>query len=128
MKQSYKLSLSGSLAVMTFLILAASNPTVRAADPSFIGPLTAVTTLSTTVPPNGDVNPYGMALVPRTAGKLVEGHILISNFNSGANTQGTGPRPMAPPQPPGPAASSSWTARAMWLRHLRRPTSMDRGI
>ena len=90
MKQSYKLSLSGSLAVMTFLILAASNPTVRAADPSFIGPLTAVTTLSTTVPPNGDVNPYGMALVPRTAGKLVEGHILISNFNSGANTQGTG--------------------------------------
>jgi len=90
MKQNRALSMRGGLAAMTALIVAASGATVRAADRSFIGPLNANTTLSTTIPPNGDVNPYGITLVPRTTGKLVEGHILISNFNDGANLQGTG--------------------------------------
>jgi hypothetical protein len=50
-----------------------------------------VTVLGTTVPPvNGDVNPYGVALVPRTIGKLVEGRFLVSNFNDAAGAQGTG--------------------------------------
>lgn len=49
-----------------------------------------VTTLGTTVPANGDVNPYGVALVPRTIGRLVEGDFLVSNFNDGGNAQGTG--------------------------------------
>jgi hypothetical protein len=73
---------------MTLFIVAAG--TARAADPSFIGPFNTVTTVSTTVPGNGDVNPYGIARVPRTAGSLVEGRYLISNFNNGANAQGTG--------------------------------------
>jgi hypothetical protein len=50
----------------------------------------SVTTLGSTVPFNGDVNPYGVALVPRTMGKLVAGRFLISNFNNAANEQGTG--------------------------------------
>ena len=49
-----------------------------------------ITVLSSTVPSNGDVNPYGVFRVPRSAGKLVRGNILISNFNNGANLQGTG--------------------------------------
>ncbi len=43
-----------------------------------------------TVPKNGDVNPYGVAVVPRTAGRLVKGDILVSNFNNTKNLQGTG--------------------------------------
>jgi len=50
----------------------------------------AVTTLGSTVPANGDVNPYGVARVPRTVGRLVEGRFLVSNFNNAANEQGTG--------------------------------------
>ncbi len=73
---------------MTLFIVAAG--TARAADSSFIGPFNIVTTVSTTVPANGDVNPYGIARVPRTTGSLVEGRYLISNFNNGANAQGTG--------------------------------------
>src|ERR1017187_242832 len=46
--------------------------------------------LGSTVPPNGDVNPYGVAQVPRSTGNLVEGQFLISNFNNVANQQGTG--------------------------------------
>ncbi len=47
-------------------------------------------TLGSTVPANGDVNPYGVARVPRSTGNLVEGQFLISNFNNAANLQGTG--------------------------------------
>jgi hypothetical protein len=46
-----------------------------------------------TVPPNGDVNPYGVAFVPQgfpTGGMLNPGDILVSNFNNSTNTQGTG--------------------------------------
>jgi hypothetical protein len=47
-------------------------------------------TLGSTVPANGDVNPYGVARVPNSTGNLVEGQFLISNFNNAANQQGTG--------------------------------------
>jgi DNA-binding beta-propeller fold protein YncE len=46
-----------------------------------------------TVPPNGDVNPYGVAFVPSgfPGGGLVHaGDILVSNFNNSSNAQGTG--------------------------------------
>ena len=47
-------------------------------------------TLGSTVPANGDVNPYGVARVPISTGNLVEGQFLISNFNNAGNLQGTG--------------------------------------
>jgi hypothetical protein len=50
----------------------------------------AITTIASTVPANGDVNPYGIFLVPHTVGNLVEGDLLISNFNAASNEQGTG--------------------------------------
>jgi hypothetical protein len=46
-----------------------------------------------TVPSNGDVNPYGVAFVPHsfgTKGLLHTGDILVSNFNNSSNLQGTG--------------------------------------
>jgi len=50
----------------------------------------SVVVVASTVPSNGDVNPYGVAVEPVTAGHLVKGHILISNFNNSSNLQGTG--------------------------------------
>jgi hypothetical protein len=49
-----------------------------------------ISVLGSTVPSNGDVNPYGMALVPASVGSLVQGNILVSNFNASSNLQGTG--------------------------------------
>lgn len=49
-----------------------------------------ITTVASTVPANGDVNPYGVFRVPRTVGKLMQGNILVSNFNNSSNLQGTG--------------------------------------
>jgi titin len=50
-------------------------------------------TMVSTVPGNGDVNPYGIAFVPAnfpTGGTLQPGDILIANFNNANNIQGTG--------------------------------------
>ena len=49
-----------------------------------------IVTVSSTVPANGDVNPYGVFRIPQSHGKLVRGNILVSNFNNSANLQGTG--------------------------------------
>jgi hypothetical protein len=47
-----------------------------------------------TVPTNGDLNPYGVAFVPlgfqSGTGPLRPGQVLVSNFNNNANLQGTG--------------------------------------
>jgi len=45
-----------------------------------------------TVPGNGDLNPYGVAFVPPgvPGGKLNPGDILVSNFNNSSNLQGMG--------------------------------------
>ena len=57
---------------------------------AFIAPLTGVTKVASTVPANGDVNPYGIAVAPTSTGKLVAGNMLVSNFNDKENNQGTG--------------------------------------
>ena len=75
--------------VMAFA-LAVAAPMAQANARSFIGGFNTVSTIASTVPHNGDVNPYGMAVVPRTLGALKRGDILVSNFNNSANLQGTG--------------------------------------
>ena len=54
-----------------------------------------VSTIASTVPKNGDINPYGIAVVPASVGKLHRGNVLISNFNAKSNLQGTGPHDRA---------------------------------
>jgi hypothetical protein len=49
--------------------------------------------VSSTIPGNGDLNPYGVAVVPPnfpTGGKISPGDVLVSNFNNSSNLQGTG--------------------------------------
>src|SRR5579864_2086591 len=72
------------------VVVVATACAASAASESFMGPFSTITTLGSTVPLNGDVNPYGVAQVPVSTGNLVQGHILISNFNNSSNAQGTG--------------------------------------
>jgi hypothetical protein len=69
------------------LVLAGS---ANADDRPFLSSLHHVSTLGSTVPTNGDVNPYGVAVVPVSVGTLVANSVLVSNFNNAANLQGTG--------------------------------------
>ncbi len=52
----------------------------------------APSTKLTTIPANGDVNPYGVAIVPKgpSGGSRQPGQILVANFNDSSNVQGTG--------------------------------------
>lgn len=67
----------------------------------------SIVTVASTVPANGDVNPYGVAIVPASIGNLVQGHILVSNFNNSANLQGTGTT-IVDIAPNGTAALFAW--------------------
>jgi hypothetical protein len=49
-----------------------------------------ISMVASTIPANGDLNPYGVARVPESGGSLIQGNILVSNFNNSANLQGTG--------------------------------------
>ena len=82
--------------ILIAAMLLATAPAVGLAqwagsDDAFLpGPVRTVST----VPANGDVNPYGVAFVPNNfytgSGPLKHGDILVSNFNNSANLQGTG--------------------------------------
>ncbi len=59
-------------------------------DAAFLSRFHKIRTVASTVPFNGDVNPYGIAVVRRSTGHLHAGSVLIGNFNDKANLQGTG--------------------------------------
>jgi len=71
--------------VLRALLLSCTVPVLLAA--AHAGSIKVV---ASTVPANGDVNPYGLVVVPVTMGSLVQGNLLVSNFNDSANLQGTG--------------------------------------
>jgi len=88
--------MTGWRKVLSAAMLLAASPAIglaqwSGADDAFLP--SPVRTVST-VPANGDVNPYGVAFVPRNfetgSGPLKHGDILVSNFNNSANLQGTG--------------------------------------
>ncbi|HEY4023839.1 MAG TPA: hypothetical protein VGM75_34505 [Pseudonocardiaceae bacterium] len=74
-------------------LAATSAPAAVAApagDTAFIGPQHQNVTVASTVPGNGDVNPYGVAVVPESRGNLTEGDILVSNFNNAPTATASG--------------------------------------
>jgi hypothetical protein len=68
--------------------------TAAAAPQSFLGRFSNISFLASAVPASGpaagDQNPYGVAVVHRSIGRLVRGDVLVSNFNNAGNQQGTG--------------------------------------
>jgi hypothetical protein len=84
-----KLFLPLSAVVVAALVIGVAASS-GASSPAVLAGLTKITTLGTTVPSNGDVNPYGIVMVRTSIGNLHAGDLLISNFNDKANNQGTG--------------------------------------
>ena len=71
-----------------------ATTTASASSSPFLANLKTVSKVASTVPANGDVNPYGIVTVPTSIGRLQAGQLLISNFNAKEsapeNGQGTG--------------------------------------
>ena len=80
-------ALAGAAATALFAVAPAAQ---AGTGGSFIGKFKKLATIGSTVPANGDVNPYGTVVVARSQGTLVKGDVLISNFNNSKNFQGTG--------------------------------------
>ncbi len=57
---------------------------------AYLSRFSTLTTIASTVPDNGDVNPYGVFVIKQSTGRLRKGDVLVSNFNDKANEQGTG--------------------------------------
>jgi hypothetical protein len=94
--QKSKLTAAGVIATMfaAGLIAAAAAASVRKPTNGFLSRFHTITHLASMVPKSGpakgDQNPYGVAVVQRSVGKLVKGDVLVSNFNNSKNQQGTG--------------------------------------
>jgi hypothetical protein len=84
-----KATAARALLVGVVAAIAAATPAAASAHP-FLNRLDDITTVASAVPANGDQNPYGVAVVHETVGKLVRGDVLVSDFNDGTNSQGTG--------------------------------------
>jgi hypothetical protein len=84
-----KASARRALLVGVVAAFAAAGPGA-ASGRSFLERFDEVATVGSTVPSNGDQNPYGVAVVQQSIGKLVRGDVLVSNFNDVRNQQGTG--------------------------------------
>jgi hypothetical protein len=80
---------TAAIAMGTGLAMMAPASATQTPSP-FISQFSKLKTIASTVPGNGDVNPYGIAVVRQSRGHLHRGDILVSNFNNQANLQGTG--------------------------------------
>jgi hypothetical protein len=93
MRVIHRVTLAAAASVAASAIVAvgvAVGPAAQAQPRSFVGGFNTLTVVSSTVPGNGDLNPYGVAVVRHSLGKLHKGDVLVSNFNNSLNQQGTG--------------------------------------
>lgn len=83
-------ALFATLALAGYGWSSSTSVSANNATTAFLAPLRTTSVIASTVPGNGDVNPYGIVRVAATIGRLHAGDLLISNFNDKANQQGTG--------------------------------------
>jgi len=75
---------------VTLALLALAPVSASGFGLSFLERLHETMPIESTVPENGDLNPYGIAVVRQNAGQLIKGNVLISNFNNAGAEQGRG--------------------------------------
>ena len=90
MKNPNRSTLQSALLAVLLAFAIAGVPVVSGAGTPLLDQLISLNQVISTVPANGDVNPYGIVVVPATVGALTAGNILVSNFNNLNNLQGTG--------------------------------------
>src|SRR6185312_8030567 len=70
--------------------LVAAAPAFADGRQGFLETIRHHSILTSTVPDNGDLNPYAIVVAPASAGMIRKNDILIDNFNNQSNLQGTG--------------------------------------
>jgi len=88
--RSDSLRLKGGLAWLAFALLLAGPAALAEEQKGFLANIHRFSTLTSTVPANGDQNPYAIVVAPASAGKIQKDDVLITNFNDKNNLQGLG--------------------------------------
>jgi hypothetical protein len=83
-ESKFGIAAAAALATMVFVGAAWAD------DSSFLASLRKQTMLASTIPDNGDVNPYAVVVAPISIGKIQKGDVLVTNFNDHNNLQGLG--------------------------------------
>jgi sugar lactone lactonase YvrE len=90
-RTTFAVPLAALAGLAIFALGGKTTPAANAATTTgFLTSLKTVSTVGSTVPANGDVNPYGIVRLATSTGKLQAGDLLVSNFNGKSNDQGTG--------------------------------------
>src|SRR5260370_1253191 len=109
-------SRAGVLTVIATILWAGAATAKQPSQP-FLDRFGHVDQLGSTIPSNGDVNPYGVAVVPHSVGDLVKDDVLVSNFNDSLNGPGL---PAADPSRPARVGNGGSVGRIQ-LDRLQRP-------
>jgi hypothetical protein len=78
-----------AMAVFGLALIAAAQP-AKADSTSFLSKIKKHELLTSTVPDNGDQNPYALLVAPVSAGTVQKNDVLVGNFNNKGNLQGMG--------------------------------------
>jgi len=78
-------AVAAAAAITAAAIAAAPAASASQTGPPYLSHFHRLKTIASTVPANGDLNPYGVWIVRDSIGRLHRGNILVSNFN---NAQG----------------------------------------
>jgi hypothetical protein len=81
---------AGLAALLTTALIAPSLPARADELRGFLETVKKHATLTSTVPDNGDQNPYAIVVAPVSAGKIQKDDVLVDNFNDISNLQGLG--------------------------------------
>src|SRR4051812_1205727 len=83
-------SLSSVIVALGFVLPLGGAPVSGAEPQGFLEKIRRHTVLTSTVPDNGDQNPYAIVVAPVSAGTIQKDDVLITNFNNAGNLQGLG--------------------------------------
>jgi hypothetical protein len=83
-RRAKSVSIAIALTAVTYNVAAAAE------DAGYLGSIRRHSIVTSTVPANGDQNPYAVVVSPVTSGKLHQGDVIIDNFNDHNNLQGLG--------------------------------------
>lgn len=79
-----------TLAAMTMSLWLAAGLGAPARADAELQSFKHIATLASTVPDNGDLNPYAVFVAPASSGVIQKGDVIVDNFNNVSNLQGTG--------------------------------------
>lgn len=79
-----------ALAALSVMTVSSLHGAQAEDNKSYLAGLHRHVTLTSTIPENGDLNPYALFVAPVSAGKIQKDDVLVDNFNNISNLQGTG--------------------------------------